>query len=64
MIPIRDRLASIGQRLKTATRARKDVLDEAHKAVRAGADEGVSEVEMARLVGVTRMTIRSWLGKR
>ena len=26
-------------------------------------DEGVSEVELARIAGVTRMTIRAWLGK-
>ena len=26
-------------------------------------DEHVSEVELARIAGVTRMTIRAWLGK-
>jgi transposase len=45
----RDKLAAVIERAKTAAR-------ELHGA-------GVSESEIARRLGVDRMTIRSWLGK-
>lgn len=31
--------------------------------VRAAVAEGMSEVQAAKVAGVTRMTVRSWLGK-
>lgn len=37
--------------------------DELAVEVRAAVNGGMSEVEAARLAGVSRMTVRSWLGK-
>lgn len=37
--------------------------DELRDAVREAIKAGVTEVEAARLSGVTRMTIRKWVGK-
>ena len=37
--------------------------NELREAVRRATAAGMTEVEAARLAGVTRMTVRSWLGK-
>lgn len=49
--------AAARKRLETATTRLKVV-------VRAACDEGMSEVEAAKLAGVTRMTVRAWRGKK
>lgn len=41
----------------------KESRDELRDAVRQAVGAGMSEVEAARVAGVTRMTVRSWLGK-
>ena len=60
---VRARLVKGGRRLASdrarLARSRDDLADLVRLAVR----NGVSEVEAARLSGVTRMTVRSWLGK-
>lgn len=57
-------LTKIGNRRARAKAAYEKVNDEAKRAVVAAAAEGVSETELARVMKVDRMTIRSWLGKR
>lgn len=42
----------------------RPVWDAARAAVRRASENGMSEYAIARVVGVDRMTIRSWLGKR
>ena len=37
--------------------------DELRGAVREAVKHGMTEVEAAKLAGVTRMTVRAWLGK-
>lgn len=57
----------LAKRAAALQRARQRVT-EATEAVRAAVVEavagGMSEVEAARQAGVTRMTVRAWLGKR
>lgn len=48
----------------TRLEAERDRLREAQKrAVKTAADAGISDAEIARLVGVSRLTVRAWLGK-
>ena len=42
----------------------KATRDELRREVRHAVAAGVSEVEASRLAGVSRMTIRAWLGKK
>lgn len=60
---VRSRLVKGGRRHASdrarLARSRDDLADLVRMAVR----HGMSEVEAARLSGVTRMTVRSWLGK-
>lgn len=44
-------------------RRMKESRDELRDAVREAVKAGMTEVEAAKLAGVTRMTIRAWLGK-
>lgn len=49
-------------------RVTRGLLDEAMEAgkqaaLAAHADDGVSESELARILGVNRMTVRRWFGK-
>lgn len=50
-----------------ADHAAQDLADDARRALRAAVtvlvEEGMSESEAARMAGVTRMTVRSWMGK-
>ncbi|MCB1286139.1 MAG: hypothetical protein KDB47_00185 [Mycobacterium sp.] len=53
-----------GQRLLTATRQRQDAVAFATQVARLAAEDGVTEVELARRIGVDRAnTLRRWLGK-
>ncbi|MGI5127470.1 sigma factor-like helix-turn-helix DNA-binding protein [Pseudonocardia sp. CA-107938] len=58
-----DDLAGLGKRLQRARSRLEEVKQEARTAVVAAAEDGMSESELARLLAVDRMTIRSWLGK-
>jgi DNA invertase Pin-like site-specific DNA recombinase len=57
-------LAAIGRRRARAKGNLERLTEEAKEAAREAADEGVSESELARLLQVDRMTIRTWLGKK
>jgi DNA invertase Pin-like site-specific DNA recombinase len=41
----------------------KESREELRTAVRRAVNSGMTEVETAKLAGVTRMTVRAWLGK-
>jgi len=49
-------LAAARERLEAAMSAAEATADDAYH-------EGVPEAEIARLLGVNRMTVRKWLGK-
>jgi len=44
--------------------AKQQAREDLKKAALAAVEQEFTEVETARLAGVTRMTIRDWLGKR
>ena len=48
---------------RTAYRARQDARDQRADAVRVAVAAGITESEAARLAGVTRGTVRAWVGK-
>lgn len=57
-------LTSLRRRREKAKAALAQVTDEAKTAARAGAEAGIAEARLSELLGVDRMTIRSWLGKK
>ncbi len=60
----RGRLALAGHHLSQA-RAKLDAeMDKARKTALEALSSGGTEGEVARLLGVDRMTVRKWLGKR
>lgn len=59
----RARLEHLGHAYAQQRAVTDNLRDQLADAVRAAVDSGVSEVEAARLAGVSRMTVRSWLGK-
>lgn len=56
-------LHAAGKALSEAKAALSDATDAARQAAIEAVDVGISEAEVARELGVTRMTVRSWLGK-
>jgi hypothetical protein len=57
-------LAKIGQQLKAANQRRAKVIESAKEAAIEAVGDGMSEVEVARALGVDRpRTLRRWLGK-
>lgn len=59
-----DNLHAIGERLRQARGNTTDVLAEAENAALQALHEGATEAGVARALGVDRMTIRKWAGKR
>lgn len=59
----RAELARVARRATRARTARDKAMAELGEAVRAAVAEGMPEAEAARAAGVTRMTVRAWLGK-
>lgn len=57
-------LERAAERYAAATAERNKARDLLSDAVRAAVQDGMTEVEAARVAGVDRMTIRAWLGKR
>lgn len=57
-------LDGIGQRRARAKANYLRLTEEAKAAARQAAEDGISEMELARRLKVDRMTIRSWLGKK
>lgn len=56
-------LADAAGRLLAARQELTEATDAAQAAAREAVGRGVSEVEVARRLGVARMTVRKWLGK-
>lgn len=61
---LRARLAAAGADLADATQARQHAVNTARKLANQAHKAGMTEVELAHLLGVDRArTIRRWLGK-
>jgi DNA-directed RNA polymerase specialized sigma24 family protein len=58
-----ERIAGTASARQSALDLVAEHTDRLRKAVVAAVKDGMSESEAARLAGVTRMTVRSWLGK-
>ena len=52
-----------GRKLRSARNSLKEAMTGAKEAARQAASEGVSEVQIAKSLGVDRTTVRKWLGK-
>jgi uncharacterized protein YjcR len=59
-VTILDQLDQLGTEIDTGRKARDTAKMLAPQAIAAG----VAEADIARRLGVDRMTVRSWLGKR
>lgn len=59
-----ENLERAGRKLRSAREAADDALEAARLVVLAEIANGVTESEAARTLGVDRMTIRKWVGKR
>lgn len=57
-------LAEAAAAYGTAKRAAREAQPRLAQAVQIAVANGISEAETARLAGVTRMTVRAWLGKQ
>lgn len=57
-------LERAGKALARARQAQADALKAAETEALNAINEGVTEVEIARTLGVNRMTVRRWAGKR
>jgi hypothetical protein len=57
-------LAEAGARYHEARQAERDAAAVAFTAIERGAKAGISEVDMSKISGLNRMTIRKALGKR
>jgi DNA-binding GntR family transcriptional regulator len=55
---------SIGRRRKRAKAVMDETIKEAEAAVKDPANADISEADIARRLGVDRMMVRKWLGKR
>ena len=61
---LEEHLKAIGQRL-ARNRANLDIAwEDAHTAAYEAIDAGKSQHRIAELLGVDRMTVRKWVGKR
>jgi len=61
---IRSRLRRIGVELAADRQTVEATYRRARKAAAIAADEKVSQRDIAELLGVDRMTVRKWVGKR
>lgn len=59
-----DNLERAGRKLRSARKAQKDALEAARLAALDALACGYAEVEVANTLGVDRMTVRKWAGKR
>lgn len=59
-----DNLKRAGRKLRSARKAEQEAFEAARLAALADLAVGVSEVEIAKELGVDRMTVRKWAGKR
>ena len=56
-------ISGLGEALARARKVEALALDQVKGAVRVGYEQGLSEYELAGKAGVSRTTIRAWLGK-
>jgi DNA-directed RNA polymerase specialized sigma24 family protein len=56
-------LDNVGQSLTEAKQCMDAATSAAKSALRDAVKHGISESEAARILGVNRLTVRSWLGK-
>jgi predicted transcriptional regulator len=61
---IEEKLRRTGTRLFNSRRALDDNYQQARTAAAEAADAGLSQHRIAELLGVDRMTVRKWVGKR
>jgi transposase len=59
-----DELEKVGRKLRSARKSAQDALVAAQAAALVALAEGATEVEVAKSLGVDRMTVRKWAGKR
>lgn len=59
-----DELKRVARKLLRARDSLASVMNEATDAAVAANAAGIPEAEIARTLGVDRMTVRKWLGKR
>jgi len=59
-----DNLERAGRKLRSARKAQKDAMESARAAALEALEQGYTEVEVANTLGVDRMTVRKWNGKR
>lgn len=60
----RARLTHMGSRLEKARIKLRELMTEAERIALDTLASGATEAEVARLLGVDRMTVRKWAGKR
>ena len=58
-----DELARAGRKLRSARKALTEAMTAAEETAHQAWEAGVSEVEIAKTLGVDRMTVRKWRGK-
>jgi hypothetical protein len=63
-LPLKMKMLEAGDAYKTSRAAVAEVMKEARELTREAHAAGKSEYRIAELLGVDRMTIRKWLGKR
>ena len=61
--PQRDQMDEARQRLAETTQKRVEAAVQAARLARKAHDEGGSEKAIADILGVTRTTVRRWIGK-
>lgn len=59
-----DNLERAGRKLRSARKAQKAAIEGAQAAALEALEQGYTEVEVAATLGVDRMTVRKWAGKR
>lgn len=59
-----DNLERAGRKLRSARKTQKDAMEAARIAALEALDLGYTEVQVANTLGVDRMTVRKWAGKR
>jgi len=57
-------LEQAGRELRSARHAEQNAYEAARLATINAWEDGATEVEIARILGVNRMTVRKWRGKR
>lgn len=59
-----DNLERVGRKLRSARKAQNNAMEDAREAALEALNLGYTEVEVAKTLGVDRMTVRKWGGKR